>query len=117
MGAYGYGSVSYGLDTLVSTHMGTQPGLFSRFMMTALCVLAMWSVISALVMFTKRRRPGSAGIPRRPVDVKLARRLRVTTWAMAVIFPVWGASAAIVLGFDRFVIRRNGRLRAAFGQR
>jgi uncharacterized iron-regulated membrane protein len=38
------------------------------------------------------------------------------TCVMAVIFPVWGASAAIVLALDRFIIRRT-KLRAAFGQR
>ena len=42
--------------------MGTQFGLFTRILMTLLCVLAIWSVISALVMFWKRRRPGTAGL-------------------------------------------------------
>ena len=68
--AYGYGDVSYALDTLVSTHMGTQLGIASRILMTAMCVLVMWSVFSGCVMFWKRRRPGSVGLPRRPVDVR-----------------------------------------------
>ena len=38
---------SVGMDYLVSTHMGTQLGLFSRIFMTLLCVLSIWSVISA----------------------------------------------------------------------
>ena len=115
--AYGYGAVSYGLDALVSTHMGTQLGIFSRIMMTSLCVLSLWSITSALVMYTKRRRPGTAGLPRRPVDVKFAKRMTVSTWVMAVMFPAWGLTAAFVLGIDRFVIRRNRRMRVAFGQR
>jgi uncharacterized iron-regulated membrane protein len=115
--AYGYGSVSRGLDTLVSVHMGTQLGLFSRIMMTALCLLAMWSVVSAFVMFWKRRRPGTVGLPRRPIELKLAKRVSITAMVMAVIFPVWGVSAAAVLVFDKFVIRRTTRLRATFGQR
>ncbi len=114
---YGYGAVSYGLDTLVSTHMGTQLGIASRVMMTALCVLSLWSVTSALMMFRKRRRPGALGVPRRPVDVKLSSRMRVTAAAMAIAFPIWGVSAATVLSIDRFVIRRNRRLRVQFGQR
>ncbi len=40
--SYGYGAVSYGLDVLVSNHMGTQIGVFSRIMMTMLCVLSIW---------------------------------------------------------------------------
>ena len=62
-------SIAYGMDTLVSTHMGTQLGLFSRIFMTLLCMLSIWSVISGFVMFWKRRRPGTLGLPRRPVDV------------------------------------------------
>jgi uncharacterized iron-regulated membrane protein len=113
---YGMGAVSYGMDSLVSTHMGTQLGLIDRIFMTALCVLAIWSVISASVMYTKRRRKGTMGLPRRPVDVKLARGVGIIAITMAIVYPVWGVSAAVVLAFDRFVIRRS-RLRRAFGQR
>ena len=104
---YGYGSVSYGLDALVSTHMGTQIGMVSRILMTGVCVLALWSVISALAMFTKRRRRGTAGLPRRPTDVRLAKPLGLIALALALVFPLWGASAGVVLGFDRLVVRRN----------
>lgn len=113
---YGYGSVSRAMDTLVSTHMGTQLGLFSRILMTALCVLSIWSVISAFVMFWRRRRPGTLGVPRRPVDVRLSRRIAGTALALGIVFPQWGVTALAVLSFDRFVIRRVGPLRAAFGQ-
>ncbi len=115
--AYGYGTISRSMDTLVSVHMGTQLGVFSRIAMTLLCVLAMWSVLSASVMYRKRRRPGSLSLPRRPVDVRLARRIQMITAAMAIVFPIWGLSAAAILALDRFVIRRTPRLRHAFGQR
>lgn len=104
------------MDTLVSVHMGTQLGLFSRIVMTLLCVLSIWSVISASVMFWKRRRPGTLGLPRRPVDLRLAARLRWSALAFGIVFPLWGVTALAVLGFDRFVIRRTG-LRTLFGQR
>ena len=115
--AYGYGSVSYSLDVLVSTHMGTQLGVLSRILMTAMCVLAIWSVISALVMYGKRRRTGTAGLPRRPVDVTLQRRLWLVIAAFAIAFPVWGVTALVILAIDRFVIRNIRPLRIAFGQR
>jgi uncharacterized iron-regulated membrane protein len=115
--AYGYGTIGYGMDTLVSTHMGTQLGLFSRIMMTVLCVLAICSVSSALVMYTKRRRPGTAGLPRRPADVRLPRKLALVAGLSAVVFPHWGVTALAILGLDRFVVRRVPRLRTAFGQR
>jgi uncharacterized iron-regulated membrane protein len=115
--AYGYGTVSYSLDTMVSLHMGTQLGLFTRLMMTSLCLLSIWSIFSGFVMFWKRRRPATLGVPRRPVDVRLARRVGITAMIMAVLFPVWGVTAAAVMAFDRFVIRRSRPLSTAFGQR
>ena len=115
--AYGFGAVSYGMDTLVSTHMGTQLGLVNRVLMTSVCVLSLWSVVSAAAMYRRRRRPGTAGLPRRPVDVRLGRRLDLIALALAIVYPVWGATAVVVLGLDRFVIRRTSTLRTAFGQR
>jgi YD repeat-containing protein len=116
MDVYGYGTVSRTMDTLVSVHMGTELGVFSRATMTLMCVLAIWSVVSAVVMYTKRRRPGTLGLPRRPVDVRLSRRITIVTALMAILFPVWGLSAAVILLIDRYVIRRIPRLRHAFGQ-
>lgn len=113
---YGYGAVARGMDTLVSTHMGTQLGIVSRIMMTALCVLAIFSVTSGFVMFWKRRRPGTTGIPRRPVDVRLTRNLTIVAVALAIVFPQWGVTALIVLAIDRFIIRRFRPLRTTFGQ-
>ncbi|MFN8023937.1 MAG: PepSY domain-containing protein [Acidimicrobiales bacterium] len=113
---YGWGAVARGMDTLVSTHMGTQLGIFSRILMTALCVLAIWSVISAFVMYWKRRRPGSAGLPRRPRDVHLSKRLVWIAVVIGIIYPQWAVSALIVLGLDKFVIHRVRPLKRAFGQ-
>jgi uncharacterized iron-regulated membrane protein len=117
LNAYGLGTVSYTLDTMVSWHMGTQWGIVTRIFMTALCVLTIWSIISALVMYGKRRRAGTLGLPRRPIDVRLSKGLTVIAVAMSIVFPQWGLSALIVLAFDRFVIRKVPRLRVAFGQR
>lgn len=113
---YGYGALAVGMDTLVSLHMGTQLGVVSRIMMTLACVLTIWSVISASVMFWKRRRPGTAGLPRRPADVSLVRGMVAVSVVIAVVYPLWGLTALGVLGVDRFIIRRTPRLRRAFGQ-
>lgn len=113
---YGWGSVQVGMDTLVSTHMGTQLGLLTRIAMTALCVLAIWSSISALMMFWRRRRPGTLGLPRRPLDVRLERGAILVAVALGIIYPLWGVVALVVLGIDRFVIRRVAPLRRTFGQ-
>lgn len=114
---WGYGTISYAVDTTVSWHMGTQWGIVTRIVMTAICLLAIWAVISGFVMFWKRRRPGSAGLPRRPREVKFGWGLWAIIGVIAIVYPLWGVTAAIVLLFDRFVIRQVPKLRRAFGQR
>ncbi len=114
---YGYGAISYGVDFLVSVHMGTQFGLVTRILMTGVCLLAIFSSISAFIMFWKRRGSGASGLPRRPVNVRLEKRLWVFLAVFMVAFPLWGVSALIVLTLDRFVIRKIRPLRVAFGQR
>ena len=117
MNVYGYGSVSYAMDTAVSWHMGTQWGIVTRIFMTLLCVLSIWAVVSGFVMFWKRRRPGTAGLPRRPRDVKFGWGLWAIIGVIAIVYPVWGVTAAAILLIDRFVIRQVPKLRRAFGQR
>jgi transposase len=59
----------------------------------------------------------AVGLPRRPADVRLPRKLALVAGLSAVVFPQWGITALAVVGLDRFVIRRITRLRAAFGER
>lgn len=117
MTGWGYGGVQYAVDTTVSWHMGTQWGIVTRILMTLMCVLAIWAVVSGFVMFWKRRRPGTAGLPRRPREVKFGWGLWAIIGVLAIVYPVWGVTAALVLLIDRFVIRTVPRLRRAFGQR
>lgn len=113
---YGYGTIAVGMDYLVSTHMGTQLGLFSRIFMTLLCVLSIWSVISAVVMFSKRRRPGTLGLPRRPADVRFSWGVVLVAVALGIVFPQWALVALLVIAIDKFVIQKVPRLRRTFGQ-
>jgi len=113
---YGLGGMGIVNDTMVSTHMGTQFGLASRIFMTVLCLAVIWSVISAVVMYSKRRRTG-LGLPRRPIDVKLANGMIVIAVVLALVYPLWGLTALLVLCLDRFLIRKVPKLRTSFGQR
>jgi uncharacterized iron-regulated membrane protein len=113
---WGYGPINLGMDYMVSTHMGTQLGIFSRIFMTLLCVLAIWSVVSALAMFSKRRRPGTLGLPRRPVEPRFTWKIVTAAVALGMLFPQWAVVALVVIGLDKFVIRQVPRLRHTFGQ-
>lgn len=114
---YGYGGVSRAMDTLVSVHMGTQLGIVNRVVMSLVSVLAIFSVLSATVMYGKRRRKRTLGFPRRPLEPRLANGAIICAVSIGVFFPIWGLTALAILATDRFVIRRVGSLRAAFGQR
>jgi uncharacterized iron-regulated membrane protein len=117
MDVYGNGGVSVVSDTLVSTHMGTQFGVVNRAVLTLVCLAVIWSVVSAVVMYVKRRRTGSLGLPRRPADVRLGPGLLAIVVVFALVYPLWGITALIVLAIDALVVRRTPRLRATFGQR
>ena len=114
---YGVGTVARGMDYLVSTHMGTQLGIMSRIFMTMLCVLAIFSAVSATAMYRKRRRPGTTGLPRRPADPHLGKALFMIFVATGIVFPHWFIVAIAILAFDRFAIQRIPKLRRTFGQR
>lgn len=112
-----WGKMQWATEFGIQTHMGTQFGLFTRILMTTGCVLLLWNVGTALVMWNKRRRKGTLGLPRRPVDVRIQRVLGITAVVLAVIYPLWGLSLIFVLLLDRYLIRRRPRLRSAFGMR
>lgn len=113
---YGVGAIAKVSDYGISTHLGTQFGIINRIVMTLACLGLIWAVISGLVMYLKRRRKGTLGLPRRPRELKLANRLILISVVLAIVYPLWGLSALLILGLDKFVIRRVAPLRATFGQ-
>ena len=115
--AASWGALPWATELGVQTHMGTQFGIVSRIVMTTSCVLVIWSFITAFTMWNKRRRKGTVGLPRRPVDVRLQRVMGISALVLAVIYPLWGITLVMVLLFDRYVVRRVPRLRTAFGMR
>ena len=85
----------------VQTHMGTQFGLLNRIFLTLVCLLVIWSILTAVVMWWRRRRPGSLGVPRRPVDRQTQKAVGITAVVLGIIYPLWGMSAMLLLGLDR----------------
>lgn len=112
---YGVGAkaTAWGIDV----HMGTQYGMANRVVMTAVCAGVVWSAISGLVMWWKRRPHGKAGFPRRPPDARLERGLVVIAVVLGIVFPLVGVSMVAVVLLDRYVIRRVPALRRTFGMR
>jgi uncharacterized iron-regulated membrane protein len=99
----------------VLTHVGTQFGLVDRIIMTTGALLLLVSITTALVMWWIRRPEGRAGLPKRPTDPHLPWTLALLAFVVAVVYPLWGVSALVVVMLDRLLIRRVHRLRSAFG--
>lgn len=108
-----WGAIQRTAEFGVQTHMGTQFGLVNRIFLTLICVLVIWSIVTALVMWLRRRRPGSLGVPRRAVDQRAQKSLGITALVLGLIYPLWGMSAVILLVIDRVV--RSRRLSPAVG--
>jgi uncharacterized iron-regulated membrane protein len=93
----------------VQTHMGTQFGLINRILLTSICVLVVWNVVTAVVMWSRRRRSGTLGAPRKPVDERTQRSVGVFQLILSLIYPLWGASLLLVLAAQRLRNRLSGR--------
>jgi len=90
----------------VQNHMGTQYGLASKVLMTLGCLLTVLSVVTGGIMWWKRRPKGSTGLPKRSTrDASRASTIAVLVIALvlAVMYPVWGVTALVVLGLDAAV--------------
>jgi uncharacterized iron-regulated membrane protein len=112
-----YGNLAKATAWGIDVHMGTQYGLANRIVMTVVCLGVVWSAVSGLVMWWKRRPHGKAGLPRRPPDARLQRGLVTIAATLGTLFPLVGVSMVGVVVVDRYVIRRVPVLRRTFGMR
>lgn len=101
----------------INAHMGRQLGVVNGVVMGAVSLGVIFSVVSAPVMYWKRRPRGSLGLPRRPVDARLMRGAVVIAVLLGVMFPLLGASMIVVAVVDHFLVRRAPQLRRVFGMR
>lgn len=88
----------------VDMHMGTQYGVVTRILSTILCLGLLTSIVTAAMMWWKRRPTGSAGLPGRTGDAAKSHTPRgavvaigVIATALAVIYPSFGVSLLVVL--------------------
>lgn len=109
-----YGALAAATELGVLTHMGTQFGLVNKIVMTAGALLILVSIVTSLAMWWKRRPERQLGLPKRPAKPQLPWALFGIGAALAVIYPLWGASLVIVLLVDWLVIHRVPALRKAF---
>lgn len=91
---------SWGVDM----HMGTQYGIFTRILATVFCLGLLTSIVTATLMWWKRRPTGTAGLPGRTSDTMKSDTPRgavvaigVIATALAVLYPSFGVTLLVVL--------------------
>ncbi len=101
---------SWGVDV----HMGTQYGVLTRILATVFCLGLLTSIITATLMWWKRRPTGSAGLPGRTGDSVRSQTPRgavvavgVIATALAVLYPSFGVTLLVVLIAESIIESRR----------
>lgn len=101
---------SWGVDM----HMGTQYGVLTRVLATAACLGLLTSILTATIMWWKRRPTGTAGLPGRSSEAVRSNTPRgavvaigVVATALAVLYPSFGVTLIIVLVAEAIVESRR----------
>jgi uncharacterized iron-regulated membrane protein len=109
------GALSKATSFGIIAHMGRQYGPLNATVMGGACLAIIAAVVSAPVMFWKRRPKGTLGNPRRPLDPRIPRQALIVAMLLGVLYPMLGVSIVLVAAFDVLVVRNIGLLRRAFG--
>jgi uncharacterized iron-regulated membrane protein len=88
-------------------HMGRQYGLANQLANLLVCLMLIGAVISALVHYWKRRPKGEVGAPSVHADAGLPNGLKAALIAMAIVFPLVGASMLPILAVTYLRSRRK----------
>ena len=95
-----YGPVARTVETGVMIHEGRMFGLPNQLLMAAICLLILFSSISGLVLWWKRRPAGRFGVPPLRHDLPRWKTAIGLMVVLGVIFPLVGASLLLVWALD-----------------
>ena len=93
-----------GIQPTGELHMGNYFGRANQILMLIACLGVIMLSLTGPLMWWRRRPKGGLGAPRELAPLKL-RTVALITLAMGLIFPLAGASLALVLVVDRIVLR------------
>lgn len=98
----------------ISVHQGQEYGRINQFLMLLTCLTIIFSCMTAIVMWWKRRPVGRIGVPPMPPR----RSVYVGLWIIAILFgiafPLTGLAILAMVMFDQVVIRFIPPLKRAF---
>ncbi|WP_273690466.1 PepSY-associated TM helix domain-containing protein [Ketogulonicigenium vulgare] len=95
-----YGPLGRWLEFGINTHMGQTFGLLNQIVLLLVCIGIVVLMVSAAVMWWKRRPSGKLGVPPMPSDRKVFIGLFIILGIGGVIFPLTGITLAVMIAFD-----------------
>jgi uncharacterized iron-regulated membrane protein len=104
-----YGSVARATEIGVMLHEGKMFGTFNQIVVLLICLMILLSAVSGVVIWWKRRPQGKFGVPPLRHDLPKWKTGVVIMLALAVVFPLVGASLVVVWLLDRVLLSRLGR--------
>ncbi|MGY2293309.1 PepSY-associated TM helix domain-containing protein [Pseudomonas sp. SDO528_S397] len=106
-----YNAVARATEVGVMLHEGKMFGWVNQLIVLLICLMILLSAVSGVVIWWKRRPQGGLGVPPLRHDLPKWKTALVIMAALAIIFPLVGASLVVVWALDRLVLSR------LFGQR
>ncbi|WP_095078210.1 PepSY domain-containing protein [Pseudomonas sp. Irchel s3h17] len=104
-----YGNVARATELGVVLHEGKMFGLFNQIVILLICLMILLSAVSGVVIWWKRRPQGKFGVPPLRHDLPTWKTGVLIMLALAVMFPLVGASLVVVWLLDRVLLVRAGR--------
>ncbi|WP_374338051.1 PepSY-associated TM helix domain-containing protein [Leeia sp.] len=95
-----YAAVPKAVEFGVALHEGKFFGLANQLLMLTICLLIIFSGISGIIMWIKRKPDGKLGVPASPADTPLWKTALILMLLLGVAFPLVGASFLLVLALD-----------------
>lgn len=108
-----YSPLGKAVEFGVETHVGRQFGEANRLVMLASCVLLIATVMFGVAMWWTRRPKGALGIPPAREGYRPAWPILVAAVALGALFPLVGASMALIAALEWLAARLRARRTAA----
>ncbi|MFP3677861.1 PepSY domain-containing protein [Pseudomonas sp. SIMBA_041] len=104
-----YGPVARATEIGVMLHEGKMFGVVNQIIVLLICLMILLSAVSGVVIWWKRRPQGKFGVPPLRHDLPKWKTAMVIMFALAVMFPLVGASLVVVWVLDRVLLSRLTR--------
>jgi len=104
-----YGTVARATEIGVMLHEGKMFGPLNQIIILLICLMILLSAVSGVVIWWKRRPQGKFGVPPLRHDLPKWKIAMVIMFALAVVFPLVGASLVVVWLLDRVLLTRLNR--------